>query len=390
MKNLTLKKALIITPLICCDCVFGQQPQDGLFNKYKEDICEKLKPLPSDSCESLIKAAVDSQASGSYDKDKLVNAITNTLTGDPIYGNSALSAAFGNAIPLNAEFKTLESKDGNSVLGLTYGIQKKLKNSFITPSERWTKSIDIDFNASGTLTQNKIENPRNFLDTKFSAYLGYTTRIPIQSLDFGHKLTDYAFDGLQCDVGDNETQQCKKAKANGLALLESTTDFLSSFQRYSFGLDVGYETDQSFTAKQEKISAFIFGQFESWGSKTFLSALNVNPTFRVGLDSITPNADTPRAKAGDDSKFYRISSEVSFWIPLNNFKNVPVSLTFNYRYFKELNPSDIIKDKKLDSDHLATWSLTGTNGLFVSYSSGKLPFDIKNEDVVELGWKTYF
>lgn len=390
MNQLTSKIFFIITIFIFGNSAFGQQPQDSLFNKYKEDICKKLTPLPLESCENLIKAALDSQASGTYDKDKLTNAITDTLTGSPVYGNSALSAAFGNAIPLNLEFKTLESKDGNSVLGLTYGIQKKLKNSFIAPSNQWVKSIDLDFNASGTLTQNKLENPRNFLDTKISGYLGYTTRIPIQTLDFGHKLTDYAFDALQCDAGDEETQECTKAKVSGLELLESTTSFLTSFQRYTFGLDAGYETDQSFTAKQEKISAFFFGQFESWGSTTFLSALNINPSFRVGLDSITPNADTPRAKAGDDSKFYRLSGEASFWIPLNNFKNIPVSLTFNYRYFKELNPSEIVKSNKLDSDRLSTWSLTGTNGLFASYSSGKLPFDIKNENVVELGWKTYF
>jgi len=44
----------------------------------------------------------------------------------------------------------------------------------------------------------------------------------------------------------------------------------------------------------------------------------------------------------------------------------------------------------LDSYNLRTFSLSGPAGLFVSYSSGKLPFDQQNDDVVALGFKTYF
>ena len=83
-----------------------------------------------------------------------------------------------------------------------------------------------------------------------------------------------------CDVDTNSTD-CTTARDAGNALLDSTTDFLSAFQYYKFGVDVGYESDQSFQMTQKKISAFVFGQYESWGNNSLLGSLNISPSIRL-------------------------------------------------------------------------------------------------------------
>ena len=55
-----------------------------------------------------------------------------------------------------------------------------------------------------------------------------------------------------------------------------------------------------------------------------------------------------------------------------------------------MGASDMVKSADLDSYQLKTYSLNTPTGIFVSYSSGRLPFGLENESTVELGFKTYF
>lgn len=47
-------------------------------------------------------------------------------------------------------------------------------------------------------------------------------------------------------------------------------------------------------------------------------------------------------------------------------------------------------DAAFKNDQLKTYSLNTLTGIFISYSSGRLPFGLENESAVELGFKTYF
>ncbi len=189
-----------------------------------------------------------------------------------------------------------------------------------------------------------------------------------------------------CDEEVNE--QCQAARTRGYALLDSTTDFLKSFQYHEFGLEVGYESDQQFEASQTALGAFVYSQYEAWSNSGFLGALNITPAVRLGIDQIDPNDETPRAMAGDDSSFLRASGEVSLWVPLPT--DQPLALTVSYRHYREISASSVVKDANLDSYNVRTIGLTGPFGLFVTYSSGQLPLDLHSDNVVALGWRTFF
>lgn len=255
----------------------------------------------------------------------------------------------------------------------------------MTPSERWNKYFELNFTATGTVVQNKGVNPRNYLDTKLTLAGRFTKRIPPRDVTFGTRLTNYAVTTAQCpDPPDND---CLEARREGLAMFDSTVAFMRLFSSVRFGLDAGYESNQSFTVTQQKISGFVYGQVESWGSGSLLRM--VNPAVRLAVDRIVPGSETPRAMAGDDSDYHRASAEAWFWIPIGATGGAPLVLTFNFRRYRELGASDVVKAANLDSYTLRTLTLSGTNGSFVSYSSGWLPFD-QDDDVLALGWAMHF
>jgi hypothetical protein len=364
----------------------AQDPVEMLVEIFPAaDPCPRLEPLPEEACREILAAAAESTADSPVDLDALEEALKDELT-KPDFLNSALAKVFGGEVPLGLEFKELDGENGEPALALSYAINYELARKGVTTDGAWNRSYALAFNATGTYTQDPLENPRNFLDTKLTAFGSRSTRIPEQSLEFGQQLTEAALRNVACE--GETSPECEGAADEVFMLLDDTMGFLKAFRYQEFGLDAGLESDQEFDVKNRKFSAFYFSQYESWGSNSVLDLLNVTPAFRVGLDSIAPNSLTPRALAGDDSSYLRFAGEVSFWIPLG--ARVPLALTLNYRHYRELDPSDIVKNANLDSYDIRTLSLTGTNGLFVTYSSGRLPFDVQGDDVVALGWKTYF
>ena len=386
----------MVGALILAVCVLGEASAQNFADALVEStfdalvestlgtqICSELEPLPQDSCKSFLKAA---SSDAPVDLEALEAAVRDELT-SPEFLNSTLSRAFGGSVPLGLEFKQLDGTNGSPVLGLSYSINHELAERGATSDGNWNRRYSVAFNATGTYTKESQENPRNFLDTNLKVYGSRATRIPEQTREFGAQLTEYALGDAQCEREPN-SPECLDAQTLGYAMLDSAAEFLNSFRYYEYGIDAGVESDQDFEVKQSKFSAFVFGQFESWGGNSLLDSFNLTPAFRIGLDSVDPNSNTPRAVTGDDSSYIRFSGEVSLWVPLET--RVPIAFTFNYRHYREIDASSIVKAANLDSYDIRTFSLTGASGLFVSYSSGRLPFDLQSDDVVELGWKYYF
>lgn len=374
----------------------ASSPIEEAVNDYlsqkKDIICKNYSSIPKDSCTALVEAAAKSAVGLDVDKTALKEAIKKDFN-KPEYLNSALSKIFDDGVPIGLEFKDINSKNnGASVIGLTYNIDYDFYKSVLSESVAWRKQSSFAFQAEGTIVNDSSKNPRNFLETKLSAFNAYTTNIPQQSKDFADKLTDAALNAAQAcaGAGASNTEKCKLAKEAPYVMLDSTSVFLKAYQRYEFGLNAGYETDQAFKAKQSALGVFAFGQYEDWGNNSWIAGLNVTPSFHFAVDKVNPNNETPRVKAGDTSDYYRFSGEISLWMPIGTYFDKNLVLTVNYRNYQELNPSAIVKNAHLNSYNLRTFSLTSPTGLFITYSSGRLPFEMQTDDVVELGWKTYF
>jgi len=369
---------------------------EELVNKYVEKnraaVCARYSSIPTASCFALVEAAARSAVGASVNKAQLKETLTKDFK-QPEYLNSALARLFGDSVPWGLEFKTLDSKDtGESVLGLGFDIDYKFGQSRIDDAGHWRKQTAFAFEASGTIVNDGDRNPRNFMQAKLSASRSYTTNILQKDDAFADRLNEASFKAAQLCTGPNAgaSEACQQAKDEPYRLLDSTSDDLRAYQHYKIGLDAGYESDQDTVAVQSTVGLFFFGQYEDWGTNAWAGGLQITPAFRLAVDSVAPNSDTPRAIAGDDSSYYRFSGEVSLWIPVGNFFDRHEVFTFNYRYYSELGASDIAKSANLDTYNLRTFSLTSPTGLFISYSSGRLPFALQNDQVVELGWKTYF
>lgn len=357
-----------------------------LLEQKSEVICEKYKALPLLSCQALVKAAGMSVANMDVDDEALKSDMAKGFS-NPEYLNTALYNAFGETVPLGLKFKFFDVEDSDSVVGLTFDINYGLKKTQLVPKNGWNRSYRADFKASGTVTQDAYKNPFNFIEASFNFSGNLYTDIPNMDDEYARMLGDFAFQAAQC--ADLTAENCP-ANAKGQALLDSTVQFLNSYQSYHVGFDLGYEAEQNFEAKQSRVRVYAFAQYEDWGDSGWLGAIDLTPSIRLGVDSINPNKETPRAIAGDDSSFYRLSGEASIWMPVAEYSGEQIVFTFSYRYYKELNPSEIVEEAGLDTYQIKTYGLTGSNGLFVTYVSGRLPFDQKSNNVIELGWQTHF
>lgn len=277
------------------------------------------------------------------------------------------------SVPLNLEFKQLDIEDADNVLGLSYDFNYELKNTQINAQERSSLSYRVTLNSNGLVTQNSEDNPFNFINSTLSIS-------GIRSA-FTEKQSEESIDAIRKLIEDIDNMDSRRQLFDILAYQFTNPWF------YKFGAEVGIESDQSFDAKQSKASAFVFAHYDDLTGKTILGDFGIVPSVRISIDYVNPNGETPRAVAGDITSFFRASGEASLWLPLN-FNQM--AFTFNYRTYYELGASDIVKDSNLDRSHLRTYTISGPYGLFVSYSSGRLPFGIKDENAVKLGWQWHF
>lgn len=357
----------------------------SLVGNFSDEFCTNVNLLPKDSCKEVLTAATSSSADGSFDAAALEDELKKSAV-----LNSALAHAYGGKVPLGLEFKMLDSGDGESTLGLSYDVQYDFLNASYGAGGKWNKSVAVEFDATGNVAFERTANPRDFLDTTLSLSASWSTALPEQDTAFGAKLTEITLMLAQCSDQTEETTECRNLRQESLAMLDEATQFLKGFQRYELGFDGGIESDQEFEVLQRKAGIFAFAQYDAWRKDTLLGAMQLFPAARVAVDYVTPNDDTPRALTGDDSSFYRLAGEVSLWRPLTEIGGTPVALTVNYRYYWEIGASDQVRAAGLDEFALATVSLSGTNGVFVSYSSGELPLDEDHDNVVEIGWKINF
>ena len=93
---------------------------------------------------------------------------------------------------------------------------------------------------------------------------------------------------------------------------------------------------------------------------------------------------------GNENQFARFRFEAGFRTLLAQVSNVRIHFNAAYRFFKELNANAAIKTAKLDSFSYFTFSITGDETYFFSYSYGNLPFDRSANAVYEIGFKTSF
>lgn len=234
----------------------------------------------------------------------------------------------------------LDSKDKDSTtLVLEYKFSGKMVLANFTPDDSASPdptadvpigSVDIAYKGSGDIATSASKNPKNFLDGQISLDASYS------------------------------------GAATG---------------SFAAGVTVKVETDQTFKKSQSVIGAHAtYGKYAVFGRNDFF-ALDLN------YGRVDPGKDADRLKVlGVTSldSYNRIDGEVLYMYPTG--WSVIQTVELDYRFFYETDAPAKIKAADLDAHQLGTIRLGLPNDLFIAYSSGKLPFDKKNDHILALGF----
>lgn len=365
--------------------------------------CGNVEQLSFHHCKKIIGDTVEKAITASRTQiGKLKDELREQLRMPALF-NSVIDATVEAEAPVHIEFDSFASEEGGeSMLGLTYELEYGLDEYKIAVDDGWYQQFKIDFMASGQITNINHSSPddmqHNFVNAKVSFSTALTTRFQGREIDVEHRLLN---DSLMLACGrDKKSSACQSTGersavgsatgASSLAPLQNPQYIDRDFHRYEIGMDVGYEGNQDTQARQQKVSAFISAQYQHYRRQSAWGIGNMRPSVRIGVDSIHPEENTPRVQLGDDSLFYRVSSEISMSLPLESDSRDPLMFSFNYQYNQEIGASDGIKDASLDSYSMRNYSIISATGVFMNYSSGKMPLDQFENEVVQLGWKTSF
>lgn len=310
---------------------------------------------------------------------------------------------------LKLKFKTFQGSDSNKTsLGLSYhwdyDINRKQNTAY-----RQT-GFAAKLSTSGNIAFKKNLNPFDFQQANLV-------------------LGKYGFLGGTVNKLDREAIKRLNQIKQNLALIEDKQELAKSplwneltktmgiknHYYYDFSLTGGWEGSQDFSKTQVTFGTQIRFSAKSYSDNNTLSQLNILdypfaliryltgtdaaitpygatlPIITTGIEMVKPTHDTERKKIlGNENQFARFRFEAGFRTLLTQVNNISIHFNAAYRYFKELNAASAIKAANLNSFSYFTFSITGGDTYFFSYSNGNLPFDNHTKAVYEIGFKANF
>ena len=366
----------------------ADEPLSPGFNPFSTLIAEEKENCPETPGVQILCAPLLDQTSGllsqtvtpeqALDSLKMSarTSISNTDFPNDKTKRSAANSALTPSLPLSLEFKDIDRENSASVIGLEYNIDYTIE----PPQPLQGLNYNLNFKSEGTITKTAAENPRNFIDSKLE-FSGYRHSM------FG-SLTDDEGETLQA-LATEAASRNESARITALDLIAKTLAPLNGYYFVSYGVEAGIESDQEFNFTNKKLGGYLFGKYDFWNRRTLLGRLGVTTGLRLGVQNIDPSDETPRAIAGDNSDYMRASAEAALAVPLGSMGEHPLVFVANYRAYREISASNTVKSANLDRYLLRTFALQGPYGMYVSFSSGRQPFDLTSEDTVEIGLKWY-
>ena len=318
---------------------------------------------------------------------------------------------------VNFQVKTFESKNnGEAALGFSYDYSKSIQSHDLSCSRKaCTRALDLQLTANGNVAAEAELNPNNFLETQLSfawfQSTGGVTEVTDATRAQFRKLQKEFIDA-EGDGGSDEAEQVVRN-------IEDLVRPLLSDQFYwEIAGDAAFESDQEFESKQWAYGVHAVFEVKGWNDAGALAKFNVLdypfaalralsgyetcagggsscfkprgtawPSVLVGLDRVSGAENTPRELAGATSDYDRLRLEASFRTPLARYGDDRLFISINYRYYEELDAPPSVQTADLDSFEYFTVVLGGEDGIYVSYTDGRLPLDLVDDQVFELGYQ---
>ena len=370
-----VKKGFIILLMMCPTVIFAQLKT---LNQAKQEV-------------------LDSLTSPNILNDAVAKYMSTLAKND--------TSAYNFIRDLNFKFKTFQADSQPPGLGFSY----QYDNSWTKNSVGKTSDINQSFNLDldGNVAFKKVYNPTNFLESKFvyngTFFWGGLAKknTPAQAKQLQQIFRDYT---AALTSGDVAKQKALKAEADELAHI---TD------QYNIGINgsASYESNQDFSKTQFVPSLLINAGATSFTSNSTLSWFDIPdypfallrlltgtdshfsvsgvaiPSVLFGLDYVIPTNDSLRqAVTGALTPFTRIRFEASFKTEAANVDGQVIWFSADYRWYHQLAASQAVINAHIDHFNFFTCNLAASNGFFVSYSAGQLPFDQKSSNVFGIGF----
>jgi hypothetical protein len=310
---------------------------------------------------------------------------------------------------LNIAFKTFQSKDSSTTsLGFTYDFNFDYAKFIEKDKHRISHTFGLS--AKGNVAFNKNTNPNNFLETKVNySYANFSSGLVKQNdSTVFTKLND-----INTKLAKIKDMKSKEA----ITLWDEFGDNLKLTNQYyySFSPKFAFESNQDFSKTQFTPGIVVDLGAKAWDKGNLLSKFNVLdypfallrlitgtdksftvygstiPTIQFAFDYVLPSKDTVREKlVGNLDPFPRFKFETSFRTFISRIHKENIFFNANYRFYQELNAPAQIKNANLSTVNYFVMSLQSTSGLYVSYATGRLPFDAKDDQVYSLGFNYKF
>lgn len=305
---------------------------------------------------------------------------------------------------LNIRFKSFQT----DTLPVSLGFEYKYENNWVKNRQKaqalFIQTYSLSFN--GNVAFKKINNPNNFLESSFS-YDG--------SFLFGGKAApiDDATSDLIQQIEDTILER-RSRREPYLHLYRQVNNLITVSDQFYLGLKgkLGFESTQDFSKKQWAPGLLLGLGAKGWNRQEALRYLNVLdypfaviryltrtdqdftiygstfPSFLFGLDYVMPTQDDERQELlGSLDPFTRLRFEAGFKTRVAQVGNEAIHFSANYRWYKELNAGAAIREADLQRFSFFVAAIESSSGLFVSYTTGKLPFDRRNDQIYAIGFK---
>ncbi|MGN6397719.1 MAG: hypothetical protein ACTHMI_19255 [Mucilaginibacter sp.] len=306
---------------------------------------------------------------------------------------------------LNIKFKTFQADNQSPALGFEYKYENSWSKVSHTPKHSFNQSYNLNFN--GNVAFKKVYNPADFLESKafyngtfiWGGIAKKNTPEQKRKLDTINRLIETA-------LAASDFERVK-------ALYEQSDELTKITDQYLLGvsLNASYESNQDFSKRQFVPGVLINAGAKAWDKNEALRYFNLPdypfalirmltgtdsdfnlsgasfPSALFGLDYVTPEQDSLRkAVTGALDPFFRLRFEAAFKTKAAAVGKQIIYFSADYRWYKELNASDAIKNAQIDHFNYFVATLESNNGFFVNYTTGKLPFDKKSSNVYGIGF----
>jgi hypothetical protein len=312
---------------------------------------------------------------------------------------------------LNVQFKTFQTTDNApTALGFTYDFNFDYARFKESNNHKSRLSNSFGLSARGNVAFNKKQNPNDFLENKInynlSGFSGGVIKAPDTSI---YTKLNQIEDKLKM-IKDMQSKEA-------VTLWEEFGKDLKLSNQYYWSLEPKFalESNQDFSKTQWSPGLAIDFGVKAWDKNSTLSKLNLFdypfallrwiigtdksftpygstiPTIQFVADYVVPANDTIRKNlVGNTNPYPRIKFETGFRTFISRIKKENIFFNANFRYYKEINAPNAIKNAKLNAQTYFVMALQTTLGFYVSYANGKLPFDAKSDEVYSIGFNYKF